>query len=129
MLALYLLTRAAKLGAARAQTRSSIHVGIHAPRTFSRLLGAASLALCLLGLLLRDEFAFLRAAPPHLGFLAQLASFNPLALEPTVAGTPPGEDDKTDEENRRDGDDDPNPQVHDSPFGVLILGVPAPADS
>jgi hypothetical protein len=128
MLPLYLLSRAAKL-ARRAQTRSSIHVGIHAPRAFSGLLGAASLALCLLGLLLRDEFAFVRAARPHLGFLAQLAGFNPLVLDPPVAGTPAGKDDEADEENRRDGDDDPNPHVHDSPFGVLTLGVPAPANS
>jgi hypothetical protein len=117
-LALYLLMRAAKLGRLARRRGSSIHVGIHAPRSFSGLLGAAPLALCLLGLLLRDEFAFLRAAPPHLGFLAQLASFNPLVLDPPVAGTPAGEDEKTDEENRRDGDDDPNPHVHDSPFEV-----------
>jgi hypothetical protein len=129
MLALYLLTRAAKLAPGARRRGSSIHVGIHAPRTFSSLLGAASLALCLLGLLLRNEFAFLRAAPPHLGFLAQLASFNPLVLDAPVAGTPAGEDDKTDEENRRDGDDDPNPQVHDSPFEVLTLDVPSLATS
>jgi hypothetical protein len=129
MLNLYLLTRAAKLAAARAQGGSSIHVGIHAPRAFSGLFGAAPLAPCLLGLLLRDEFAFLRAARPHLGFLAQLVSFNPLALDPPVAGAAAGEDDKADEENRRDDDDDPNPHVHDSPFEVLTLGVPALATS
>jgi hypothetical protein len=129
MLALYLLTHAAKLAPGCAQTGSSIHVGVHAPRAFSGLLGAASLALCLLGLLLRNEFSFLRAASPHLGFLAQLASFNPLVLDPPVAGTPPREDDEADEEDRRDGDDDPDPHVHDSPFGLVTLGVPALAGS
>jgi hypothetical protein len=125
MLNLYLVTHAAKLAPVARRGGSSVHVGIHAPRAFSGLLRAAPLAPCLLGLLLRDEFAFLRAARTRVGFLAQLASFNPLARDPTVASTPPGEDDKAGEENRCDGDDDPNPHVHDSPFRVLTLGVPA----